>query len=402
MGMRRIRNGGATLRLVALLAVALAGIVGGTTRGMAQDDGFDPANFSLGFEPVASDFDRPLFYADPNDGSGRRFVVEQEGRIRIVEDGDVLAEPFLDITDRVNSDGFEQGLLSMAFDPEFAESGLFYLGYTGKPQTNEVARFQVSKDDPNLADPDSEVTLLSIDDPFENHNGGLVMFGPDGYLYVGLGDGGAGGDPEGNGQDLGTLLGSILRLDVSGGTDSDDPPYAIPDDNPFVDDPDALPEIWAYGLRNPWRFSFDRETGDLWIADVGQNAWEEVDFQPADSPGGENYGWNIMEGAHCFLEDGCATDGLVMPIAEYGHDLGDSITGGYVYRGEAIPSLQGVYLFADFGSGRLWGLQRTEDGEAIVTEPIETGLAISSFGEDAAGELYLTAFDGTVYRIVAG
>jgi glucose/arabinose dehydrogenase len=389
------------VRVVALLAVALTGIAGGLSTSAAQD-GFDPANFAVDLEPVASGFERPLFLADPDDGSGRLFVVEQAGRIRIVRDGEVDPDPFLDITDRVNNDGSEQGLLSMAFDPAFAENGRFYVGYTGyggsTGMTNEVARFQISADDPDRADPASELTLLEIEDPYWNHNGGLVLLGPDGYLYVGLGDGGSGGDPENNAQNPATLLGSILRLDVSEGTDAGDPPYAIPEDNPFVDDPAARPETWAYGLRNPWRFSFDRETGDLWIADVGQGDWEEVNFQAADSSGGENYGWSTMEGNHCFRSDGCETAGLVRPIAEYDHSQGSSVTGGYVYRGESAPDLQGVYLYADYGSGYLWGLYRG-NGEVVVAGPLETGLTISSFAEDASGEVYLTAFDGTVYRI---
>jgi glucose/arabinose dehydrogenase len=384
------------------LAVALAGIAGSVGSSAAQD-GFDPASFAVELDPFASGFERPLFLADPDDGSGRLFVVEQPGRIRIVRDGEVEPEPFLDITDRVNSDSSEQGLLGLAFDPAFAENGRFYVGYTGYDgptgMSNEVARFQVSADDPDRADPESELTLLEIEDPYRNHNGGLVLFGPDGYLYAGMGDGGSGGDPENHGQNPGTLLGSILRIDVSEGTDAGDPPYAIPPDNPFVDDPAARPEIWAYGLRNPWRFSFDRETGDLWIADVGQNAWEEVNFQAADSPGGENYGWSIMEGNHCFEASDCDTAGLVRPIAEYDHSQGVSVTGGYVYRGEAAPDLHGVYLYADYGSGYLWGFYRGEGGEAVVAGPIETGLNISSFAEDAAGEVYVTAFDGTVYRV---
>ena len=401
MGRVWMRGTGTPVLVLALVAAVVAGIAGGLGQGAARQTGtFDPASFAVDFQPIAGGFERPVFLADPADGSGRLFVVEQPGAIRVVRDGEVQAEPFLDITDRVNADGSEQGLLSMAFDPDFARNGRFYVGYTGEPMTNEVARFTISADDPDRADPDSETTLLEIEDPYGNHNGGLVMFGPDGYLYVGLGDGGSGGDPENNGQNPGTLLGSILRIDVTGEADAE-LPYAIPGDNPLLDDPNARPEIWAYGLRNPWRFSFDRETGDLWVADVGQNAYEEVNFQPAGSPGGENYGWNLMEGAHCFPEGTeCVTDGLVLPVAEYGRDAGYSITGGYVYRGESAPSLTGVYLFADFGSGLLWGMQRLDDGAVISADPIDTGLAISSFAEDAAGELYITAFDGTVYQIV--
>ena len=240
---------------------------------------------------------------------------------------------------------------------------------------------------------------MHVDQPFPNHNGGLVMFGPDGYLYVGFGDGGSAGDPKRNAQSLKTVLGKVLRLDVDPSKVTDDQPYLIPEDNPFVDQAGARPEIWAYGLRNPWRFSFDRETGDLWIADVGQNSWEEVNYQPADSPGGENYGWVEREGAHCYPDgDACPLDGMVDPVAEYSHDVGISITGGYVYRGDAAAGLQGVYLFADFGFGYIWGLL-PDGGDWIMTEPLETGLNISSFGQDLDGRLYLSAFDGTVYEV---
>jgi glucose/arabinose dehydrogenase len=368
---------------------------------------FDPATFAIGFETVAEGFDRPVHVADPGDGSGRLFVVEQEGRIRIVRDGETEPEPFLDIVDRVESGGNEQGLLGIAFHPNFAENGLFFVGYTARggdgAGNNTVARFRVA-DDPNRADRESGAILLSVPDPFRNHNGGLVAFGPDGYLYVGFGDGGASGDPEENAEDPSALLGKILRIDV----DRPDAgqPYGIPADNPFADGVDGAPEVWAYGLRNPWRFSFDRETGDLWIADVGQNAREEVNVQSAESAGGENYGWDLMEGTACFEDAACeatAEDlGLVLPVAEYGRDLGISVTGGYVYRGEAVPELRGVYLFADFGTGLLWGLGRDAAGEWVTSEPVETGINPSSFGEDAAGELYVTDLNGGLYRVTGG
>jgi len=394
------------VRLAVGLAVGLAVLVGPAAALRAQEaTPFDPAGFGIGLEPVAGGFERPVFVADPRDGSGRLFVVEQPGVIRIVRSGEVQPEPFLDIVDLVESEGSEQGLLSLAFAPDYAESGEFYVGYTAREGEgagdNTIARYRVSADDPDRADPASGEILLAVPDPYSNHNGGLVMFGPDGYLYAGLGDGGAAGDPEGNGQNPGTLLGSILRLDVENA--GDETPYAIPEDNPFADGAEGRPEIWAYGLRNPWRFSFDRETGDLWIADVGQNRIEEVNFQPADSPGGENYGWAITEGTTCFRDDECGTEGLTLPVAEYRHEEGGcSVTGGYVYRGEAVPALRGVYLYADYCTGLLWGLGRDAAGEWVETEPIETGLQISSFSEDASGELYLTAFDGTVYRITGG
>ncbi len=390
-----------------MLTLLLAMVLGGTRTTDAQDGtggpGARPSTFAVGFEPVVEGFERPVYVADPDDGSGRLFVVEQGGRILIVRDGAVAPDPFLDIVDRVETSGAEQGLLSVAFDPDYATNGRFFVGYTGLNDRNVVSRFTVSADNRDRADPESERILIDVDDPYPNHNGGLVLFGPDGYLYAGLGDGGAGGDPEENGQDLGALLGKILRLDVSGEFDPDVPPYRIPDGNPFVDQDGAAPEIWAFGLRNPWRFSFDRETGDLFIGDVGQSAWEEVSYQPASSRGGENYGWNLLEGTHCYPEgESCDPTGTVLPVAEYGHDLGVSVTGGYVYRGESIPDLLGVYLYADYGTGLVWGLGRDGSGAWITSEPIESGLTITSFGEDARGELYITSFDGVLYRIVVG
>jgi glucose/arabinose dehydrogenase len=248
-----------------------------------------------------------------------------------------------------------------------------------------------------VADPESAEQVVFVDQPFPNHNGGQVVFGPDGYLYIGLGDGGSQGDPNNNGQDLSTLLGSILRIDVDNA--EGDKPYAIPDDNPFVDDPNAAPEVWDFGLRNPWRFSFDRETGELYIADVGGGTYEEINFEPAGE-GGVNYGWVIMEGTECYQEAGCDTDGLTLPVAEYTHEFGCSVTGGYVYRGDDQESLIGLYFFADYCSGLLWALGRNEAGEWIMSEPVETGLAISSFGEDRNGEIYVTDLNGGVYRLV--
>ncbi len=300
--------------------------------------------------------------------------------------------PFLDISDMVSTES-ERGLLSIEFSPDFAEDGVFYVDYTDRDGTTHVARGNVDPDT-GLADPDSLETLLTVEQPYPNHNGGLIRFGPDGYLYVGLGDGGSAGDPENDAQDLSTLLGTLLRIDVTAGGEG---PYAVPDDNPFVDTPDARPEIWAYGLRNPWRFSFDRETGDLYIADVGQDEWEEIDFEPASSVGGRNYGWSRYEGTHVYDDTREAPD-AVMPVYEYGHDAGGSVTGGYVYRGSEHPGLAGVYLFADFESGRIWGLRPTEDGwEAHGFT--DTDLLCVSFGEDTGGELYLVDFRGSVYSV---
>jgi len=385
------------------LLLGLAGAIGcGTAPAEAQEatPAFDPAAFAVGFELVVEGFDSPVHVADPGDDSGRLFVVEQPGRIRIVEDGALVETPFLDMVELVESSGSEQGLLSIAFHPDYAENGTFYVGYTALPDgANSVARYRVS-DDPNLADAASGEVLLAVEDYAGNHNGGLVAFGPDGYLYVGLGDGGGAGDPNENGQNRATLLGSVLRLDVD--NTGDETPYAIPADNPFAGDAEASPEIWSYGLRNPWRFSFDRETGDLYIADVGQGELEEVNFQAANSGGGENYGWNIMEGTACYAEEECSPDGLVLPVTEYTHEFGCSVTGGFVYRGEAVPALTGVYLYADYCSGLLWGLEHDTSGEWVVSDPIETGMSVSSFGEDAAGELYVVDRGGGLYRVTDG
>lgn len=360
-----------------------------------------PALPALAFERVASGFQRPTFATGAGDGSGRIFVLEKAGTIRIVRDGDLDPTPFLDIRSRIRSSGNEQGLLGLAFHPDFATNGRFFVYYTANDAANTVSEFRVSPNNPDRADPASGRVLLAIDDPYANHNGGMIAFGPDGYLYAALGDGGGGGDPLEAGQDLANPFGSIFRIDVDA-TGPGGLPYAIPAQNPFVGRADARPEIWAYGLRNPWRFSFDRETGDLWIADVGQNEREEVNFQPADSPGGENYGWNIMEGTLCFSPaTGCDQTGLTLPVFEYTHDYGCSVTGGYVYRGQAFPALQGAYLLADYCSGSAWAL-RWRGTELEVTRLPDFPTGISSFGEDEAGELYIVRDRaGTLERIVA-
>ena len=394
-------------QLIVTLLLAVGALLAATPAIVAQEatpeatPSFDPASFAVGLDLVVDGLDQPVFVADPADGSGRLFVVEQPGRIRILRDGVVEPEPFLDLTGMVTADGSEQGLLSMALHPDFAENGQFFVGYTANEGEgagdNTIARLTVAADDPDRADPASLEVLLAVPDPFRNHNGGMVMFGPDGYLYAGLGDGGSGGDPEENGQDPTALLGKILRLDVN--QVGEETPYAIPSDNPFADGVDGRPEVWALGLRNPWRFSFDRETGDLYVADVGQNEIEEVSFQSAGSDGGENYGWNVMEGSACFRDANCETDGFVLPVAEYDHSQGCSVTGGYVYRGTAVPDLRGVYLFADYCSGLLWGLGRNANGDWAHTAPLETGLNISSFSETADGELLVLDLGGGIYRV---
>ena len=352
----------------------------------------------LAVEPAfpALSLSRMVGMTYPPDGSDRLYVVLQPGRIVFFpNDREVdSAELFLDIRDRVNDRGEEEGLLGLAFDPQYADNGHLYVYYSASsPRRSVVSRFSASAD--GQADPGSERVLLEVAQPFSNHNGGQFAFGPDGYLYIALGDGGSRGDPQGNGQDLGTLLGSILRIDVS--TVDSTGAYAVPADNPFVGHSGARPEIWAYGLRNPWRFSFDRATGDLWTADVGQNRFEEVDIiRP-----GLNYGWNIMEGEECFARSDCDRTGLEIPVAEYGREDGCSVTGGYVYRGSSLPSLYGAYVYGDYCSGRIWALRHDGDEVTEHMQIVDSGLRIPSFAEDAAGELYVLSFDGTIYRLVA-
>ena len=353
-----------------------------------------PAAGSAAWLPVASGLNNPIGIANAGDGSGRLFILEQEGKICILQAGTLAAEPFLDISDRVGCCG-ERGLLGLAFHPRYSENGYFYVNYTDRERSTVIARYQVSAENPDQADAGSELNLLTIAQPYPNHNGGAVVFGPDGYLYLGLGDGGSGGDPHGNGQSTATLLGKILRIDVDQGE-----LYSIPADNPFVSG-GGLPEIWAYGLRNPWRISFDRLTDDLYIADVGQNAWEEINFMAAGSPGGANFGWNYLEATHPYQGNPPEGLELVEPVAEYSHDQGCSVTGGVVYRGIELASWQGVYLYGDYCSGILWGLVRNPLGVWLNGVLFETGSSITSFGEDEGGEVYMTDYAGTLYRLSA-
>ncbi|MCU0491312.1 MAG: PQQ-dependent sugar dehydrogenase [Chloroflexaceae bacterium] len=352
---------------------------------------------NLTLQEVASGFTRPIHVTSAGDGSGRLFVIEQRGIVNIVREGQRLEQPFLDIEPLVGSSGNEQGLLSIAFHPEYASNGQFFVNYTNREGDTVVARYRVSAD-PNVADPGSATVLLTIDQPAANHNGGMMAFGPDGYLYIGMGDGGRAGDPWNNAQNLDALLGKMLRIDVNS---ENGEPYAIPSDNPFVGQNGARPEIWAYGLRNPWRFSFDRQTGDMYIADVGQNAQEEVHFQPAASQGGENYGWRMMEGDLCFpAGENCDRQGLELPFVTYGRGEGCSITGGYVYRGSAYPQMAGFYIYADYCSGNMWAIHQV-NGTWQNRLVAETDSNISSFGQDEGGELYLTDREGgTLYRVV--
>lgn len=393
------------LGATATVAVSLAaGIELPISRREALAQTPSPAGepLALDFTAVATGLQRPLFMTHAGDGSGRLYVVEQPGRVRIVADGQAEPTPFLDITDRVGSSGSEQGLLGLAFAPDFSSSSAFYVDYTDANGNTVVSRFTAS--DAMSADAASEEIILQQEQPYPNHNGGDIAFGPDGLLYISFGDGGGQGDPNGNGQSLDTWLGKILRIDVSQA--NGETPYAVPPENPFVETAGAKPEILFYGLRNPWRFSFDRETGDLWIGDVGQNTYEEIDMiASADvAVGGQNFGWNIMEGDSCYNADTCDQDGLAMPVFVYSHaEGGCSVTGGYVYRGAASPALAGTYLCGDYCSGLIWGLRRDTGGAWVASPPVESGYSISSFGQDEAGELYLADLSGgSVYRIAAG
>lgn len=349
---------------------------------------------ALNFQQVAS-IPGILGIVQPDDGSGRLFLVQQNGKIRIVAGGRLLPKPFLNVTGRISCCG-ERGLLGLAFHPSYRTNGFFFIYYTNTAGNVEVARYKVSANNRNVANPGSASKIITIPHPdFGNHNGGQLQFGPDGFLYMGVGDGGSGGDPPNNAQNKQVLLGKLLRLDVDSGR-----PYRIPPDNPFVGASDARPEIWAFGLRNPWRFTFDKRTGDLFIGDVGQGSFEEVDFQPKSSRGGQNYGWRLMEGNHCFEpSSGCNPGGLTLPIVEYSHNEGCSITGGFRYRGNQMPALRGAYIFGDFCSGIIWRA-RPVNGAWQRVQIADTDFSISSFGEDSLGELYLADLNGAVYKLV--
>ncbi|MEX1021043.1 MAG: PQQ-dependent sugar dehydrogenase [Litorilinea sp.] len=372
---------------------------------------YTPDSHTLALMPVADGFAQPLYAGHAGDGSGRLFIVEKGGVIQILQDGGRQDAPFLDIRDRVGSSGFEQGLLGLAFAPNFTETGFFFVDYTDSAGNTVVSRFQVDPASPNQVDAATEFTVLQIEQPAANHNGGGLAFGPDGYLWIGTGDGGGSGDRFGNGQNAATLLGKMLRLDV---TSDPSVPYVIPADNPWVEadwnGQDVRDEIWAIGLRNPWRYSFDRTTGDLWIADVGQNAIEAVHFTPAGHAGGINYGWPILEGSRCYADpNNCDPTGLDLPVLEYAHGQGDcSITGGYLYRGAQFADLQGAYVFGDYCSGNVWVGVPAEEGSVEGSaeswtsyHALAADIQLSSFGEDEAGELYATGLsNGTVYQVV--
>jgi glucose/arabinose dehydrogenase len=352
-----------------------------------------PAISGLRLETVASDLQNPVHLAAPA-GDDRLFIVEQVGRVRVVENGQLLRLPFLDIAPLVSYGG-ERGLLSIAFHPRYAQNGWFFVNYTDRNGDTQVVRYMVSADR-NVANPASAKSILMVRQPYSNHNGGHVLFGPDGMFYIGMGDGGGAGDTQNNGQSLGTLLGKLLRIDVDSGD-----PYGIPPDNPFVGRAGARPEIWALGLRNPWRIAFDPPSGLILIADVGQNRYEEIDAAPARQ-GGLDYGWRLMEGNHCFKPArDCDPSGLVRPVVEYSHSQGCSVTGGVVYRGTRVPALIGHYVYADYCSGwirsfKIEGTQVTEHREWQMDQHIP----ISSFGMDGGGELYVIDHDGRVLRVV--
>lgn len=361
----------------------------------ASSAGFNLGAVKIRLERVVSGLDQPVFLTHAGDGSGQLYVVEQTGRIRLFDRSGQAIGVFLDIIGRVEAGG-ERGLLGLAFHPDYESNGRFFVHYSNDAGDNVVSEFK--RGSAAKAVPDSERVLLRMDDPFSNHNGGWIAFGRDGFLYIATGDGGSAGDPLDNGQSLRTLLGKILRVDVNGGS-----PYAIPPANPFVDKDGARKEIWAYGLRNPWRDSFDRATGDLWIGDVGQGAREEIDAQASSSEGGVNYGWNIMEGSRCFNAPSCDRSGLKRPVTEYPTGDGCAVTGGYVYRGSAFPTLVGAYFFGDYCNGRIFALDAAKGvrGETTERRVLDTEISISSFGEDEAGELYVIGLGGTVHRILA-
>jgi glucose/arabinose dehydrogenase len=348
---------------------------------------FDPAGLTVAFDSVVTGLDQPLAIANARDGSGRLFIAEQGGRIRIVKDGKLQDGAFLDVADEISTGG-ERGLLGLAFHPGYPTDPRLFVDYTDVNGDTQVSSFTVDPSNPDRLDRASEVKILFVKQPYPNHNGGALAFGPDGMLYISLGDGGSGGDPQGNGQSLQTLLGKMLRIDVD--RTANDLKYAIPPDNPFAGGGSgARQEIWLLGLRNPWRMSFDRATGDFWIGDVGQGAWEEIDVQRAGKPGGTNFGWNAMEGRHCYQpSSGCENAAYTLPVTEYGHDQGCTVIGGYVDRGTAEPALAGGYYFADYCSGRVWAIDATKNSVETPTVVAETNHSFAAFGEDEAGELY--------------
>ena len=381
--MRRSRP--TLLFLAALLVMAALFVAVGPRPGAADARVRAPRSAAppaVGLQKVPGTFDQPLYVTAPPGDTTRLFVVEKTGRIRIVKNGAVLAEPFLDLSGSVST-ASERGLLSMAFDPGYASNGRFYIDYTNTAGNTRVVRYTASKVNPDRAATSTRKVLLSVHQPYSNHNGGQLQFGPDGRLYVGMGDGGSAGDPQHHAQNPGSRLGKLLRIDVS----------ASP----------ARVTRYAMGLRNPWRFSFDRATGALWIGDVGQNHWEEVDYLRPSRPAGANLGWNGYEATHVYRKSVAAhlvKSRLVWPVAEYSHSVGNAVTGGYVYRGSAIPALRGFYVFGDFGSGHVWAMKGPTGPRQALAGADQATTHVSSFGQDAAGELYVVSLDGSVFKVV--
>ena len=385
-----------------LLAVVVTGPIEGCSSASIPQDPVTSESDSVMVVPAFPElsFRRPVDLTSAPGQAGYLYVVQQAGQINVFENRKDVARStrVLDIDTRVNDSGNEEGLLGLAFHPNFQKNGYLYVNYTAdNPRRTVVSRFSADPSNPTAPiDPGTEYQIIEIAQPYGNHNGGQVRFGPDGYLYIGMGDGGAGGDPQENGQNPATLLGAMLRIDVD--RTSGNQHYAIPPDNPFVGRSDARAEIYAYGLRNPWRFSFDAPTGRLWAGDVGQNQYEEIDIIEK----GGNYGWNTMEGLHCYdPKSGCNQDGLILPVVEYGRGYGASVTGGFVYRGSDVPALSGRYVYGDYVSGRIWALTDKGDGSFDTEQLFDLDISISSFGIDASDELYFLSFDGNIYRFAS-
>ena len=390
--MRRLRLIVPAVLVVLVGGAVVANVVLARARARAQSDWFVGKNLTL--QPVVKGLKEPTFVTGPADGSKRLFVLEREGRVRVADaDGKLQPTPFLDVSDNTST-STEEGLLGLAFDPNFNQNGYVYVDHTANDASVQVTRYTVSASNPDQADPGSAMTIMSIPKRSKYHNGGTLAFGPDGYLYIAVGDDEASEEA----QLLSSIYGKILRIDVDSGQ-----PYAIPPTNPFVSQPGARGEIWLYGFRNPWRFSFDRATGDMWTGDVGDARWEEVDLQPAGSPGGENYGWPVLEGTECMDTSRCHDAGFVAPLVTYGHDMNCAVVGGYTYRGQSVPGLAGQYLFGDLCTGGVFTLVGGNDTGWTRVELSFQPIKISSFGEDPLGEVYVVDLQGgAVYRIVDG
>ena len=390
--MRRFRLIVPAVLVLIVGGAVLTNVVLARARARAQSDWFVGKNLTL--QPVVKGLKEPTFMASPADGSKRLFVLEREGRVRIADaDGKLQPTPFLDLSDNTST-GTEEGLLGLAFDPNFGQNGYVYVDRTANDASVQVTRYTVSATNPDQADPASGLTIMSIPKRSKYHNGGTLEFGPDGYLYISVGD----DEASEQAQLLTSVYGKILRIDVESAE-----PYAIPPTNPFVGEPAARGEIWSYGLRNPWRFSFDRATGDLWIADVGDAKWEEIDMQPAASHGGENYGWPWLEGTECMDETHCQDSALVAPLITYSHGMNCAVIGGYAYRGSTASGLVGQYLFGDLCTGGVFTLVGNADTGWKRVELAFQPIKISSFGEDPSGEVYVVDLQGgVVYRVVDG